>query len=314
MRRLTIVSLTLHLMLFGSVSCQSDPTTDSSDTADSSDTLDSSDTEDHSELTRCNGYAALCDKRFNEVTFPATHNSMSNAADEWVVPNQSFAIPRQLSDGIRAFLIDIHQPEDTLLLCHSACGVLGERPLADALDDIHSFLQSNPHEVISFLIQDEASSQDITTAFVDAGFGDMVYTHTPGEQWPTLRTMIETGQRVVVTFERGGPPPKWGHHLWNLAWDTPYSFDSKEAFNCNLNRGSLDNNLFLLNHWISDPLSSKEHAEVANTYQELHNRVHECLKSQNRTPNFIAVDFYEVGGLFRVVRETNGIYPDSPTP
>src|SRR5687768_7981316 len=30
---------------------------------------------------RCNGHAALCDRRFDEVVFPATHNSMSNADD-----------------------------------------------------------------------------------------------------------------------------------------------------------------------------------------------------------------------------------------
>jgi hypothetical protein len=57
----------------------------------------------------CNGSRALCGKRLDEVVFPATHNSYA-AADEpgWLFANQRLGIERQLRDGIRAFLIDIH--------------------------------------------------------------------------------------------------------------------------------------------------------------------------------------------------------------
>ncbi len=55
----------------------------------------------------CNGYAQLCDRRFNQVAYPATHNSMS-AADEdgWFLAEQPTGIIGQLDDGIRALLID----------------------------------------------------------------------------------------------------------------------------------------------------------------------------------------------------------------
>ena len=57
----------------------------------------------------CNGSPDLCDRRLDEVVFPATHNSYA-AADEpgWFFANQRFGIARQLEDGIRAFLIDVH--------------------------------------------------------------------------------------------------------------------------------------------------------------------------------------------------------------
>jgi hypothetical protein len=57
----------------------------------------------------CNGSRDLCGRRLDEVVFPATHNSYA-AADEpgWFFANQRFGIERQLEDGIRAFLIDIH--------------------------------------------------------------------------------------------------------------------------------------------------------------------------------------------------------------
>ncbi len=57
----------------------------------------------------CNGSSSLCAKRLDEVVFAATHNSYA-AADEpgWLFANQRAGIERQLRDGIRAFLIDIH--------------------------------------------------------------------------------------------------------------------------------------------------------------------------------------------------------------
>jgi hypothetical protein len=57
----------------------------------------------------CNGSRALCDRRLDDVVFAATHNSYS-AADEpgWLFANQRRGIARQLRDGIRALLIDIH--------------------------------------------------------------------------------------------------------------------------------------------------------------------------------------------------------------
>ncbi len=57
----------------------------------------------------CNGSAALCTKRLDEAIFPGTHNSYA-ASDEpgWHFANQRFGIGRQLQDGIRALLIDVH--------------------------------------------------------------------------------------------------------------------------------------------------------------------------------------------------------------
>jgi hypothetical protein len=57
----------------------------------------------------CNGLPKLCDRRLNEVLFPGTHNSMA-AADVagWSIPNQRRSVARQLTDGMRLFLLDPH--------------------------------------------------------------------------------------------------------------------------------------------------------------------------------------------------------------
>jgi hypothetical protein len=57
----------------------------------------------------CNGHSVLCDRRVEEVAFPGAHNAMSNAEiPDWLFPHHQRAIPRQLRDGVRALLIDVH--------------------------------------------------------------------------------------------------------------------------------------------------------------------------------------------------------------
>jgi hypothetical protein len=57
----------------------------------------------------CNGSAALCERSLDQVTFPGAHNAMS-AADVpgWMFPQHERGVASQLTDGIRAFLIDVH--------------------------------------------------------------------------------------------------------------------------------------------------------------------------------------------------------------
>src|SRR5512139_1407589 len=58
----------------------------------------------------CNGDRALCDRRLDEVVFPAAHNSMSAAEfPGWMFPNQEKGSVSLLGDGIRALLFDVHQ-------------------------------------------------------------------------------------------------------------------------------------------------------------------------------------------------------------
>src|SRR5204863_9060186 len=51
----------------------------------------------------CNGSEKLCDRRVDQVVFPAAHNAMSNAEiPGWLFPHPNHAFPRQLEDGGRA--------------------------------------------------------------------------------------------------------------------------------------------------------------------------------------------------------------------
>ena len=59
-------------------------------------------------ISHCNGHAELCDRAFDEVALPATHNSMSVPLPGWFASLQERPIQGQLEDGIRGLLFDTH--------------------------------------------------------------------------------------------------------------------------------------------------------------------------------------------------------------
>jgi hypothetical protein len=82
----------------------------------------------------CNGHVELCDRTYDDVAFPATHNSMS-AADNprWFLPEQPKGLVGQLDDGIRVLLIDTWYGQETQ---RSGVIATSERQAAEALDQL----------------------------------------------------------------------------------------------------------------------------------------------------------------------------------
>ena len=56
----------------------------------------------------CNGHEELCDRRFDQVVLPATHNSMSVPLPGWYASEQEAPIADQLAGGVRGLLVDTH--------------------------------------------------------------------------------------------------------------------------------------------------------------------------------------------------------------
>lgn len=254
----------------------------------------------------CNGYAELCDRRFDEVVLLGTHNAMANAADGFIAPNHNLSIPDQLALGVRAMLIDVYREDERLLLCHGSCG-FGSSDAIAQLSGIVSFLNDHPNDVMAFIFEDRVDAADMATLVQASGLADMALLPPADGNWPTLREMIEGGQRVVLTVESGNTSTPSIQQAWDVYFDTPYSFASVEEFSCELNRGSSDNALFLMNHWVSNPLPDPFFAPEANSYEVLLGRAEACAAQQARLPHVIAVDFVEIGDAVEVVDVLNGV-------
>ncbi|MEW6268272.1 MAG: PI-PLC domain-containing protein [Thermodesulfobacteriota bacterium] len=254
----------------------------------------------------CNGAPELCDRRFDEVAHATTHNANSNAEDMFVGPNQQHGVARQLADGVRGLMLDTHYDSGQVMLCHAVCAI-GKRPLVDTLVDIRAFLERHPYEVVSIIFESYVSAADTEAAFAAAGLLPHVHAQPVADPWPTLREMIAADRRLVVFTDNQGGAYPWYHHVWSYAFETHYSFANPAALSCDPNRGSPANRLFILNHFLTQVFGSPALAEQINHDPLFIERARECQAANDALPNFVTVDFYDIGNVFSVVAELNGL-------
>ncbi len=71
------------------------------------------------------------------------------------MPNQSRGINQQLNDGVRGFMLDIHQTSDGAILCHNSCTLVSS-PVALWVDlqRMVDFLKQNPTQVVTVFLED----------------------------------------------------------------------------------------------------------------------------------------------------------------
>jgi hypothetical protein len=290
----------------------------------------------------CNGDPELCGRRYDDVVYAATHNSMSSPDVVRVWPEQDGDIRAQLDAGVRALLIDTHhwtplvsddqltnrEPflpahvadplfaalgplrngRDGTFLCHNQCA-LGAIPMLDALRTVREFLEENPDEVVTVIIQDEISPAETAEAFGAAGLDPYLHEHGPGTRWATLGELIDRGERLVVFAENQGPPPIWYQRAFEHMQDTPFGFPRPEDFSCDVNRGDPDASLFLLNHWVTRQNAAPDRATAAgvNGHDVIVERARACQRERGLVPNYIAVDFYNLGDVTGAVDTLNGV-------
>jgi hypothetical protein len=141
-------------------------------------------------------------------------------------------------------------------------------------------------------------------AIEQAGLGAQAATLRPGEPLPTLGDLIDSGKRLLVFAEQGGDQaPPWYMKAYDWFQETGFTFASLDAFDCQPNRGSPSNPLFLLNHWVGRSPPDPGVAARANERAVLERRVRTCEEQRELLPNVIAVDFASRGDVLAVARE-----------
>jgi len=207
---------------------------------------------------------------------------------------------------IRERLIGGDESQRDLFLCHGFCE-LGSSRLIPVLVQFRDFLILNPGEVIIIIFEDTVPPSSVANAFEESGLVDLVYRGTVQPPWPTLGKMVKTNQRVLVLAENHSEGMPWYHPAFEVCQETPYHFSSPDDFTCQPNRGGDTGSLMLMNHWVTTPPTSLPSiAARVNAHDFLMERVEVFRKERGRTPNIIAVDFYQTGDLIEVVRELNG--------
>ncbi|MEV5608882.1 hypothetical protein [Streptomyces sp. NPDC052225] len=287
----------------------------------------------------CQGSAALCDRRYDEVAYLTTHNAMSTTVDRFIGPLQDPGITAQLDDGVRALQLDtyrwerpeeiagrlsdsdltpaqqalvrsavntVNPPRDGLWLCHAVCRA-GAVALVPTLRAIGDWMRAHPTDVVTFIVQDAISGEDTAQAFAEAGVDDLVFTPDPdpARPWPTLGELIDGGRRLVVFAEQADGPAPWYRNFYRYGMETPFAFRSPGDMTCVPHRGGDDKRLFLLNHFITDNGGSRLDAGTVNTRRFVLDRAHRCERERGRPVNFVAVDYATIGDARGAVAALN---------
>ena len=262
-------------------------------------------------LSQCNGYESLCDKKYNEVSYLTTHNAYNSAQDGYNLPNQNYNIRTQLNNGIRAFMLDVYDFMGTISVYHGVA-ILGNKPLQNYLVDIRDFLQQNPKEVITIILECYVDADDIENELYQAGLDSFLYAHDSSSNWPTLQQLINWDQRLLIFSDKddANNSQNWYHYMWDYMVETHYSANDTSDFTCDFNRGNPSNDLFILNHFITNNTTGTGNANqslICNSNPFFINRVVNCQQEKNKFPNFLTVDFYELGDCYEVLNQINNI-------
>ena len=259
-------------------------------------------------VATCNGSALLCDRRFDEVAYLMTHNAMSNAEDRFILPNQTYPIYRQLEEGVRGLMLDVHEAADgSISLCHGDCH-FGQRLLVDGLGDIRQFLDCHPGEVLSIIFESYVPESAIEDAFASSGLVRYVRAQPMGAPWPTLRELIAADERLVVFTADSARTLPWHLYTYDYCWENPYHAEMPSELSCAEDRGSRARSLWVFNHFLTAPTARPDLAEMINHDPFFSAHVSDCrADAGGDLPNFVTVDFYEIGDGLAVVDVLNGV-------
>lgn len=271
---------------------------------------------------------------YNKNCYLAAHNAFANYPDGFIVANQALGIHNQMCVGASTLLLDIWVYDDGVYLLHEwgkPVGYVANNPFAtavpllSALKTINQYLSVFEDNVITILIEDHLDAShrdDLWSIFQSAEVADKVFTPYPALEtdmdWPTLAEMISRGKRLVVFSDYNGPdkvfPFQWDYMSENVYGDE--SLDPEQEEWITLRKESRrspygSKNMTAMNHfpWIQVgqellpnwfPLVTH-----ANTPEFIWQHVEAFQRGYNITPNWLNLDFIDIGGGITSTRKCN---------
>lgn len=243
--------------------------------------------------------------RYDKVTWLCAHNAMNNAEDGWLIPNQNWNTTRQLNKGVHALMWDVWPEGDRIVLRHGPPEMtpLGTRPLEDSLKDVVSYLKKNPRAVVTLFLESYVEAEALRKVFVQTGAATYCHKQPAKAPWPELGTLRKSGKRLIVFTDKPDHKGTWLMSQWDHCVETPWKSTSTEDMPNRYGRGRKENSLFIVNHFVINPVPTPDQALKANSLPVLQKRFQDLKTSLNRTPQFMVVDFTDKGDCFPFLRD-----------
>ncbi|KAM3695047.1 hypothetical protein ACJW31_07G101300 [Castanea mollissima] len=247
---------------------------------------------------------------FNRYSWLTTHNAYarigvkSGTGSIILAPtNQEDSITSQLQNGVRGLMLDTYDFKDDIWLCHGQCSdFTAFQPVINVLQEIKIFLEANPSEIITIILEDHVTSTNgLTKVFDAAGLRKFWFPSRRmprhGEDWPTVDNMVNKNQRLVVFTSNQTKEASEG-----IAYQWQYTVENQYG-----DGGMIDG--LCPNRSESPPMNTTSRSlVVVNYFRSAPNIIEACKDNSapllsmldtcyktagDRWPNFIAVDFYK---------------------
>jgi len=287
---------------------------------------------------------SAAERTLDQVTFLTSHNAYANGVDGGfappfvnLAPNQSRGINQQLNDGVRGFMLDIHQTSDGAILCHNSC-TLVSRPVALWVDlqRMVDFLKQNPDQLITVFLEDYVDPGVLRGELARvSGLSDVLYrpdqTGVRQNGWPKVADLIAANRRLLIFTDHSRAADQsagltrdsfgvmyqkeWTvENYWSMGsglgasdWSC-YSRWYDAGTNIPLTRKESGfRPLFVMNHFRDVAITgtaSTDNTKLTDRAQRF------CQPAARKKPNFLAVDHYNLGNAAGAVNTLNTyVYP-----
>jgi len=276
----------------------------------------------------CNGRSEFCERKYGNVTFVGAHDSFASSMNPFALSRtQEVDVTTQLRMGVRLLQAQAHMNGKVLSFCHTSCLLFNGGKVENYFGKVKRFLDRHPNEVLTIII---ANPENVTAAvwqpiFESTGLANLTYVPPQSpmtrEDWPTLRGMLDSGKRLVVFIDKGADEKTVPYLLSQFPnmWEDEYDpTDSK--FPCKVDRTSgplaPSQQLYLINHNLNLDLMpigrgirlpDRLNSPRTNSVHSIKAHASHCAPLVNdQFPNFVLVDFVNIGQAVEAVAQLNG--------
>lgn len=288
--------------------------------------------------TACNNSPSLCSRAYSNITHLGAHDSpflRDKSTSFSTSGNHYYNSTVQLDAGVRLLSAQVHKNssasgENKWRLCHSTCDLLDAGSLTNWLKEIKTWMDNNKNEVVTVLIvnSDNAAASDLGPQFASSGIDEYAYTPpstTVPKTWPTLESLISNGTRLmtfVATLSETSTQYPYLMDEFTFIYENKYDNESPSNYSCTPDRPtgltttSTGGRMFLMNHFlystqlfgIQQPNDTYVNVTNAETgLGSLGTSINNCTSVYSKAPNFVLVDFFNVGPAMKSVDAANGV-------
>ncbi|MEV8096393.1 PI-PLC domain-containing protein [Kitasatospora sp. NPDC085879] len=286
------------------------------------------------------------ERTLDQLTFLTAHNAYANGVDGGfappfvnLAPNQTRGIQQQLADGVRGFMLDIHQTPDGAILCHNSC-TLVSRPVALWVDlqRITDFLAANRGEFVTVFLEDYVSPEVLRGEITRVrGLNDVLFRpDTAGVRehgWPRVADLVASNRRLMIFTDHSRDADRAAgltRDSFGVMYQREWTVENYWSMGSGL--GSSDwscysrwyggddvlpltrtepgfRPLFVMNHFRDvtiAPTASNDNGKLLDRAQRF------CRPAARKKPVFLAVDRYDLGNPGAAVAALNGWVDGAP--